>query len=80
MEDVDKFLEGFLYASLPWIEYHEEDPKLTHLIMIENDRYRVLPPRDQNEEEIHDDTIDDVHEEPFIEDPPNVTLTKNIDD
>ena len=80
VEYLDKFPEGFLHASLPQIDYHEEDPKLPHLIKIENDRYWVLPPRDQNEEEIHDDPIDDVHEEPFIEDPPHVTLTENIDD
>ena len=50
MEDLDKFLERFLSASLPWIEYHEEDPKLPRLIRIGNDRYWVLPPRDHNEE------------------------------
>ena len=50
MEYLDKFPKGFLHASLPWIEYCEEDPKLPHLIGIVNDRYWVLPPKDQNEE------------------------------
>ena len=66
MEDSDKFVERFLSTSLPWIEYHEEDPKLPHLIKIGNDRYWVLPPRDHNEEEVHDDPIEDVHEDSFI--------------
>ena len=44
----------------------------------------MLPPRDHNEEEICDDSIDFVHEEPLIEniveDPRHDTSTKNIDD
>ena len=66
MEVLDKFLEEFLHDSFPWIEYHEEDPKLPPLIRIGNDRYWVLPPRDHNEEEIHDDSIEFVHEDPLI--------------
>ena len=68
VEYLEKFLEGFFHTSFPWIEYHEEEPKLPCLIRIGNDRYWVLPPRDQNEEQIHDDPIEDVHEYPFIED------------
>ena len=49
MEYLDKFLEGFLFSSFPWIEHHEEDPKLPRLIKIGNDRYWVLPPRYHNE-------------------------------
>ena len=67
MDDLDKFLERFISASLPWIEYYEEDPKLPRLIRIGNDKYCVLPPRDHNEEEIHDDSIELVHEDPLIE-------------
>ena len=44
MEYLDKFLEGFLYVYFPWIEYHEEDPKLPCLIRIGNNRYWVLSP------------------------------------
>ena len=62
VEVLDKFLEGFIYTSLPWIEYHEEDPKLPRLIRMRNYRYWVLPPRDHNEEEIHDDSVECVHE------------------
>ena len=64
MEYLDKFLEGFLYVYFPWIEYHEEDPKLPRLIEIGNDRHWVLPPTNHKEEEIHDDSI--VHEDPLI--------------
>ena len=83
MEDLDKFLEGFLYVSFPWIEFHEEDPKLPHLIRIVNSRYWVIHPRNHNEEEIHDDSIEFVHEDPLIEkiveDPPHVTSTETIE-
>ena len=44
----------------------------------------MLPPRDHNEEEIHDDPIEFVHGEPLIEniveDPTHITSTKNIED
>ena len=81
MEDLDKFLEGFLHASFTLIEYHEKDPKLPCLINIGNE---VLPPSNQNKREIHDDSIDSVYEKPLIENiveyPPHVISTEDIDD
>ena len=72
--NIESFIKTNLKYFFPWRKYHVEDHEMPSINMVYNNQYS----------ETHDDPVEVVHEESFIEDiikdPPHVTLIDNTKD